>query len=301
MKKITPILLFITSFSFAQDFAPTGAKWHFQNFSWGGSGSSYHTIEANRDTTINGNFCTILEKDTGLIIPAAQLIIWEGNNKVYFFENNQFKLLFDFNLNAGDTLTYHIPVNYIHYNLICGVTNPDSSKTDRAIVDSTQNLIINSQTLKTLYTSPLSHNDTNYLQCDLGQITERIGSTSGFLGHSLMQCLGGSPSHFRCYSDNLINYKPVSEECDYATSINSYEINGSLSIFPNPTSSNFTINEIDNPYDLLIYNTVGQVIYKENDVATTNNVIDVAQFARGVLFVRIESEGKAFYQKVVKQ
>ena len=115
-----------------------------------------------------------------------------------------------------------------------------------------------------------------------------------------MQCLGGSPGHFRCYSDNLINYKPVSEECDYATSINSYEINGSLSIFPNPTSSNFTISGIEKSYKLFVYNAVGQIIYSEDNIKGIKT-IDTRNNPKGLLFIRIESEDKIYYQKVIKQ
>ena len=305
MKKIALILfILISNLLTAQNFAPTGAIWHFENYCETPAymhDCGFYTIEADRDTTINGNLCTILIKDTGNIVTDAQLIIWEDNGKVYFFENNQFKLLFDFNLNVGDTLVYQIPSNYEHYNIICGGgSNP--SKYGRAIIDSTQILSINSQNLKTLYTSPLNPNDTNYLPWDLGQITERIGSMNGgFFNHSTNLCLGGFPGHFRCYADNLINYKPVSEDCDFVTGIDLNTNSNPTSIYPNPTSTQITIKGLAKKYDLTIYNTVGQVVFLEKNVATTYKTIDVAEYAKGLLFIKIESEGEVYFQKVVKE
>lgn len=306
--KTTSLLftLLISITSIAQNFAPIGAKWHFQNECPTPAhidNCGFYTIEVNRDTTINGNLCTILEKDTGIIVPEAQLIIWEDNNKVYFFENNQFKLLFDFNLNAGDTLTYRIPHNYNgHYNLVCG-SYSDSSKFAHAIIDSTKNITINSQNLKTLYTSTLDPFNSNHLGWELGQITERIGCSenSVLFGHSQTICLGTFSGHFRCYSDNLINYKPVSEDCDYITGIDQYSINNFLNISPNPTSSNFTIKGLNTPYNIIIYNSIGQNVYSEKNITITNKVIDVTPFNKGLLFIRIEAEGEVYYQKIIKQ
>ncbi|MFH2143761.1 MAG: hypothetical protein ABIJ97_15155, partial [Bacteroidota bacterium] len=178
-----------------QNFAPVNAIWHFQKYCinppWV-TNCGYFTVEVVRDTTINGKYATIIENsDLGTLIPNAQLILREDSNKIYFFENNQFRLLYDFNLVAGDTLTFSIPNKWNYYDFTCGLC-PDTSKFAQVVIDSTEILIIDGQLLKSLYTRPIYNNDTTcFYSWELGQIVERIGSYNGIFGYSTTQCLGG--------------------------------------------------------------------------------------------------------------
>ncbi len=79
------------------------------------------------------------------------------------------------------------------------------------------------------------------------------------------------------------------------------QIQSTLSIYPNPTSSQFIIEGLDKPYNLTIYNSLGQLLYTEVDVLDAYNKVDVSKFSKGLLFIRIESDGVMYHHKLIKK
>ncbi|OFY85770.1 MAG: hypothetical protein A3K10_01115 [Bacteroidetes bacterium RIFCSPLOWO2_12_FULL_31_6] len=309
MKVLKPLLisfffLFTFSFLFAQNFAPLNAKWHYQKFCnnplWI-SNCGYFTAEIVRDTIVNGKSAKVMENaDLGVLIPAAQLIIREDSDRVYFFENNQFKLLYDFNLNTGDTLFYSVPSNWMYYDFTCG-DYPDTSKLTQAIIDSTGQLSINGELLKVLYTSPnYSPDTTKYFSWELGQVIQRIGSLRGLFGASTTQCLGGFPGSIRCYNDSLISYKPVLFDCDFVTGIDRDVNENLISIYPNPSSGKFTLdfgNAINN-ISVEIYNLMGKKIVAK-PILSKREVIDLSNQPKGIYYVKTINKKESSTQKII--
>ncbi len=78
-------------------------------------------------------------------------------------------------------------------------------------------------------------------------------------------------------------------------------IRNNVSIYPNPTSSQFTIEGLTNPCQLSIYNSLGQLLYTENDVSDSTKKIDVSNFKSGLIFIRIEADGEIITRKILKQ
>ena len=305
MKKAIFILfLFSSNFIIGQDFAQLGAKWHFKKYcptpDWFND-CGYFTLESIRDTTLLGKTSKIIEfKDNEVVIPNGQLILRSDSNRVYFFESGQFKLLYDFNLVVGDTLVYSVPYNWKNYDLACSFS-PDTSKKAQAIIDSVVFITISGQSLKSFYTSPVPLTNINYFSWSLGQIIERIGGSSlGIIGQSSAQCLSGYLGHFRCYSDSLINYHPVPENCDFITGIETINNRNNLNIYPNPTSTYFTIKGLNEPYDLTIFNSVGQLLYEAKNVFESTKKVDVENLKEGILLIQIKSEKEVYYYKILK-
>lgn len=235
----------LTNISYSQEFAPLNAEWHFQKWSINDDYFvDYYSAKAERDTVLNSYYATILTyKKNGTIIPEAEVIIREENRKVYFYEDNSFKLLYDFNLAVGDTLVFNIPQNYYFYDISCGAS-PDSSILNLAKVkiDSISPHIFDNQTLNVFYTSPIYDNSGQFFSWEFGTIIERIGSYGGLFGYSTTQCLGGDWGHFRCYSDSILEYYLSVEDCNYInTGIYNAEDISSVSVYPNPSINNFTI------------------------------------------------------------
>ena len=73
-----------------------------------------------------------------------------------------------------------------------------------------------------------------------------------------------------------------------------------LLIYPNPTSNCFTIEGLNKPYELTIYNSLGQLLYNETNILEASKRVDVSKYINGVLFIRVEVEGKIYYSKVLK-
>ncbi len=85
------------------------------------------------------------------------------------------------------------------------------------------------------------------------------------------------------------------------TSINNISSNPKFQIIPNPTSSHFTIEGLNKPYNLTIYNSLGQLLYTENNILETSKIVDVSKFKSGLIFIRIESDGEFINQKILKK
>lgn len=300
--KNTLLILFtgaLTHLCYAQEFAPLNAEWHFQKWSINDDNFiDYYSAKAERDTVLNGNYATILTyKENGTIIPDAEVIIREENRKVYFYEDNSFKLLYDFNLAVGDTLTFNVPQNFYYYDISCGAY-PDSSVLHLAQVkiDSISPHMFDNQTLDVFYTTPIYDNSGQYFSWELGTIVERIGSYGGLFGFSTTQCLGGDWGHFRCYSDSILTYYLSVEDCNYTTTgINNVTDKLPVSVYPNPATNTITIETTlrqNTSLLTVIKNTLGQIVYTLNDKAISGlykKTIDI-NLGQGIYFLTLQTD-----------
>lgn len=300
MKNSTLILIasMFTHLAFGQVFAPLNAEWHFQKWSINEEYIvDYYSAKAEHDTVINGNYATVLTyRFNGTIIPDAKIIVMEADGKVYFYEDNSFKLLYDFTLSVGDTLTFSVPQNFHYYDISCG-PYPDTSLLSLAqvTVDSIIPTIFDNQVLDVFYTTPIYHTSGQYFSWQLGNIIENIGSFNGLFGFSTTQCLGGDFGHFRCYSDSVLTYYLSVEDCDYTTTaINNIADIFPFSVYPNPATNSLTIETTlrQNTFLLTeIKNTFGQVVYTFNDNAISGfykRTIDL-NLGQGIYFLTLQT------------
>ncbi|MBL4624159.1 MAG: T9SS type A sorting domain-containing protein [Flavobacteriales bacterium] len=74
------------------------------------------------------------------------------------------------------------------------------------------------------------------------------------------------------------------------------------SIFPNPISNQITITQPNfyQPYDLKIYNSLGQLLYEEYNITTNDKIINATQYAVGLLYVDIKTANQNFKYKLLK-
>lgn len=104
MKKI--LILILTGLSlltFGQEFAPIGATWHYSLGSINPEYESFKTIKSNSDTTIYGIVCKkLVEEENGSTVYTH--FVYMKNDSVYFYADEAFHLLYDFNAVAGDTI-----------------------------------------------------------------------------------------------------------------------------------------------------------------------------------------------------
>lgn len=235
---------------------------------------------------VNGLTATVLEKrNMGVLIPEAEVIIREDSNRVYFFENGQFKLLYDFNLEVGDTMTFSIPHNSHYYDFSCGAGS-DTSITAQVLVVSTTMTEVDGQLLKSLYTSAIYHDESTYMNWELGGFTERIGSYNGLFGFSTTQCLGGFSGHLRCYSDNIISHNPTTQPCDFVMGEDEMTEVNTISIYPNPAKSMIRVESATEKIAAYRIRTVnGQTLMDISHIPSTTIEVDLSHLSQGVYII----------------
>lgn len=261
MKSTTLFLaLFFSSLSFAQNWAPAGAKWHYTYI---GFSIGYVEIANVGDTVMAGQTCQKLQKTfNGLQFGVTPMnfvfdttYTYESNGVVYVLEQNQWKTLYNFNAVVGE----HWPMAPMPE--FGGCTENSQLK-----VLATGTKVINAQTLKYLVVDFCNPDLTS--QGFQDTIIEKIGFTGSYMlpfDMCTMAFDGNEGGPFRCYSDNnFATYKPFyANECDYLVGLEENQII-ELAIFPNPSSGKFTIEApLQAGQSIELYNLNGQQVFKQ--------------------------------------
>ena len=280
MKKLS-ILIFCLSFcSFlnSQTFAPIGTKWGYNYAGVGGSGSYY--IESTADTTIAGKICRkLVTQNIGYVCSTCYFysknvrFIYENNDSLFgMTTNGGLSLLFRYNLQLNDTLTYSANQKYL-------VTR----KVDTLIGGQ----VLKKWELKTLCS------DTRYSTYLI--FVEKIGAFNNLIGLGYY-CFSDPDYYSLClFSSGNIQ---INGRCDY-TKTNDLVDNIALEIQPNPTTSFLNIETEHLFSDFKIYDMAGKLI--QNGVYTEGGSLDVSRLAQGIYVLQlIDKQQFTIYRKFVK-
>jgi hypothetical protein len=246
--------------SFAQNWAPAGAKWHYTYI---GFSSGYVEIANVGDTIISGQTCQKLQKTfNGLqfgVTPTTYIFdtsyTYENNGVVYVLEQNQWKTLYNFNAVVGE----HWPMAPMPEFGGCTVNS-------QLKVLTTGTKVINAQTLKYLVVDFCNPDLTS--QGFQDTIIEKIGFTSSYMlpfDMCTMAFDGNEGGPFRCYSDdNFSTYKPFyANDCEYLVGVEENQMH-ELAIYPNPSADKFTIEAALEPGQVIaLYNLNGQQVFSQ--------------------------------------
>jgi hypothetical protein len=81
-----------------------------------------------------------------------------------------------------------------------------------------------------------------------------------------------------------------------------------LTVVPNPSNGNFTVNieGLSSGLSLVVYNTLGQVVYQSHEVNTADAAvysknIDIQNMAAGVYILHVSSSGQTWTKKIIKE
>ena len=88
----------------------------------------------------------------------------------------------------------------------------------------------------------------------------------------------------------------------FATEIaeNITEIVDKINIYPNPVTDILFINtNFNQTFDIEIFNTMGKLVYKRNNIETNNLKIDVRDFYSGIYFIKINTEKNTKTNKII--
>lgn len=292
--RLLVLFLFFSGFSFAQNWAPNGAQWHYSYY---GFFPGYVDIAYSGDTLIDGQVSKKLSKTFhglgwGMDITSYSIgteYTYEANGVVYLRYQNQWDTLYNFNAQVGDS-----------WRMAKQPFANVAPQNSRLKVIATGTKVINSSTLKFVNVefvdpqmNPLGFADT---------IVENIGFIgSYFLPYDMFDGAvdGNEGGPFRCFTaPNFATYKPIYlEVCDYIMSTTELEGNASFQIFPNPVSDQINIPEslIQQYNHYFILSNDGKVI-QEGQTTTT---LDVANLPAGNYTLLIESPTQKRFAKVL--
>ena len=301
MKQLTLILLLITStFIVGQNFAPIGATWYYETGEAHFFQISYGKWEAVSDTTILGKPCRriVHSNYNASYVYDTEMYVYEDSGVVYQFipPANSFTTLYDFTANPGEFWTLDLADS-------CSIN---------VVVDSVDNIIINGFPRKLLFVT--------YNSMAWGSIVEGIGNINEPLPDEAYPCDsvvadGTYYRGLRCYEDTIIGFVDSLPDslfvgipylyfstCD-TTVVGVNEINAvnDFSIYPNPTSNHFTIEGINEQFTLSIYNSLGQLVYKENKVSDSSKMIDISSYNKGLFFIKIVVGDEVITRKIIKE
>ena len=294
------VLLIVVAKLNAQTWAPNGATWHYtfnQMFSYG-----YVKIVHTSDTTVLSKNCKILQKTQyGYSYPGVYDTINLGkeftyfdstSNIVYRYFDNKFDTLYNFNALTGNKWTVH----GMH-------GSPDSGI---VVVDSIGQIIINSDTLKSLFVSTITGSCIGWSSAE---IVERIGCINDYMFPNYIACVmdAGEGGPLRCYSDDNFPIYMTGETtyCDFITSIDSYINKIELvDIYPNPTSSSIIIrnkNTLPTDFNVVLMSSLSQKVFEYDIYLTKDFIIDISDLKTGLYLLQITNDkGYNMTKKIIK-
>jgi hypothetical protein len=298
------ILLFSLN-SFSQTYFPfpdSVGVWRIRSENYDGNLTYYSFFDyfLNGDTTINSTLYSKMYLSTGTqIIDTLNSgyygALREFNKKIYFYPDSNMQtgnpqdfcynwngnspnysedlLLYDFNVGVGDTVHYfHLDSSYI-------------------IINSIDSILIQGQ-----YRKRYNHSGLNGISScgwfSSYSYVEGIGNITEGLFHMLRYYFEHG-YYLRCFEDENILYSNVGDCSTFGgVRIEEQLDENNLTIYPNPSSSNLTIELIDinTSFKAQVYinDITGKEVYSTSISSTINN-IDVSSFKSGLYLLKIVS------------
>lgn len=295
-------ILFIGVFSVnAQtDFATIGAKWYYNCCAGGNIANSHlNNVVSEEDIIIDKKNCRVLRQyrnNSNTI--SAEYIIKQEQGKVYYYHQNQFNLLFDFDVAINDIVEFTFV--YKKY----GDDFPLYKETILSARYQVENITTNAQNLKTFTTKILEEDKFAEYGMEIlpwhYSYTEKIGFYYEFMPilDNLAQYAVDNFRMLRCYSDTDLSF--VSDEwsatslpCNYSTaaSINTLKDKEDITIFPNPFNENIFVSSNNEGY-ISIMDITGKIIYNSK-LSDGINEISTSHFLKGIYFVKIQNKNNS--------
>jgi len=107
-----------------------------------------------------------------------------------------------------------------------------------------------------------------------------------------------------CFAYYFIDDICVSTDSTYAANygIPENQFNNQFSFYPNPATDFVTIqNGFNAPFDIAIYNSIGQLLYFIQNIASNKLQLDISPYSNSLLFIKISSQNNQFMYKLLKQ
>jgi hypothetical protein len=289
------------------EFAPKGAEWCYNCCANGNIAySHFNYIVSEKDTTVERNSCRVLRQYyDNSTVASEKYIIKQEQDKVYYYYQDQFNLLFDFDAKIDDIIEFTFMYKKYDDDF------PLYKDTILSARYQVENITTNAQNLKTFMTKILEEDKFSDYGMEIlpwhYSYTEKIGFYSEFmpvLDNLPYPAVDNFPM-LRYYSDAGFSFVPdewaaTSLPRDYsvATGISTAK-DENITIYPNPFSDNIFVFSCNGGY-LEIIDVSGKIVcYSE--LSNGINEISASHLLQGIYLVKIQNKDNSIQTlKIVK-
>lgn len=273
-----------------QEFAPIGAKWYINRaHTLPNNSFKVDILESLKDTIVQDKVCRLINNH----------IIYEEANKIYYLYDDTLRLIYDFSVDIGDTVTFEI------FNMYQELIDAEFK------VDTIENILYEDTTLKRF---TLTQTASSYDNFPFEQYIyyDKFGSLNNLIDHPCIDAilpLGTQIAWLRCYTDSeiefhtpiFLNSSIAEEDCDYVAPLVGFESVNTNDIicYPNPFYNQITIqnNDLLNGY-LDVFDVTGKLIYT---TAIHTNQINLSHLDVGLYFIVVRDGTREVYRgKVIR-
>lgn len=290
----------VTSFAFAQEWAPIGTIWHYNYL-----GSSYSTFESVGDSLYSGQLCRHIQKSKNYNYdylgyrPESEFTYY-SNDTVYYYDEilSDFRILYDFGASPGDSWYYHFKSDSY-------VGDIDSVL---ITVDSIDNTIVNSTTLRRLHVhyDTLSYEGTEFFSFPMSSsIIESIGDTLNMFylfAIDASEFETPTPYGLRCYEDPIIGFHDfaIVDSCSWVNFLGHTEspIEG-FQVYPNPVKDILRVvveGDVE-PSEFSILDPSGKIVLK----GKLTSEIDLSSLTSGIYYLNVGTDSNIFSTRLIVQ
>jgi len=275
------------------------AKWFYAPHSPTGQHEVLR-IEVVEDTLIEDRVCAILGVylQNEFLSGSELTVFYEvENEKVYFFEEEEFKLLFDFSPSflVGDTISHYVPSNLEYYDISNSSGSFIPTEEPLSIRNEGHEWIdlLNGEQLRVVNTELVEYSGDNCFV--MGKVIDGIGSLRGLMGQHCLQLAIDFDGFFRCFQSATLNYTAIAEGC-LLSSIDEIA-ESEIKVYPNPTTGELNIATERAFSWTKIFDVTGKLLLNRR----FTNKIDLGAFASGIYLVELYGNDGVYRQRLVKE
>ncbi|MBK8501754.1 MAG: T9SS type A sorting domain-containing protein [Saprospiraceae bacterium] len=287
----------------APEWAPIGATWHYN---YGGPDPYFEfiRIESIKDTTINGIPArllrqTLVHDHEGDEEDLGNIYLQQVRNRINHFIYDSFHLLYDFDVQVGDTLYIVNPPRLIG-------EGPSTSllRVDSVFIAEIQGVAVRAQTVWVIEDFKAERRFfSNFIYEGIGNLSYLIPAfTESGCDHACPL--------LNCYEDgSLMYHHPLNIPCDtinrFIISVDDLFGDVDINVSPNPVLSGqpFKIEIRDSysthPLTFSIYDLVGHQIVKKKWISKEAQEGQVMNLPKGIYFIKVESVDGQVTKKLV--
>lgn len=303
MKTIT-ILLFMILYpviGFAQDWAPTGAKWHYSRYFAFADIEEFTVLESMGDTIING----ITAKHFTVSPPGSctnvdyNVFMYQTAEKELFAKINDeadFHMLHNYAAQPGDSWEFPLKIG----------SGPFSRDTIVYTVTDVDTIDINGHPRKTL-TCTLEYKVGIFFEFSgTTQLIEGIGDVNSMFPFEASNCDDDYILGLRCYEDSIVGFyhqNPEYEDCEFVHPSLSTDEDGpdnNIRLFPNPSTGKIYFSNPEGEYLRLEVVTLQGIVLKIEEGILSEMMLH--EIPPGIYTLRfVNLKGEILVEKFVRQ